>query len=166
MVPSEVKAQRCHESKDIPDNHFATMLYSALINQSLLSVLLETPLYVIEFMPSPQHSSCNSAATSVLSSLFPKGTAPFAALMCPLVFVEIPLHHIINTLQTCHSVRSVCNACTLLKAIQSGMISGVPFGPKILERTPVAIARCRLFKCTVVSRFLVPIDFCILHSIT
>ena len=32
----------------------------------------------------------DSMYTSLLSSLFPKGTLPFAALVCPLAFLDIP----------------------------------------------------------------------------
>ena len=64
--------------------------------------------------------TCMCVCVSILSSLFPKGTVPFAALMCPLAFLtslhvpflfQVPLH-------TRHSVRSACNACTLSQSVQ------------------------------------------------
>ena len=73
---------------------------------------------------------------SILSSLFPKGTVPFAALMCPLAFLtslHVPFLFQV-TLHTRHSVRSACNACTLSQSVQRKRTVqaslGVPTVPK------------------------------------
>ena len=64
--------------------------------------------------------TCMCVCVSILSSLFPKRTVPFAALMCPLAFLT-SLHVLFLfqvTLHTRHSVRSACNACTLSQSVQ------------------------------------------------
>lgn len=49
----------------------------------------------------------------VVSSLFPKGTVPFAFLTYPLVIPEIRVPVPLSvTLHARHGVRSACNACT------------------------------------------------------